>query len=87
LFSLTCFGYIARHILIDWLLCRALEQCIEHLTQNATPIDIQQGFLQHLYEVVWRGAVPEEYGQILASMVSTMVPDTTDGMIYSYHAI
>jgi len=57
---------------------KALEQRIEHLTQNATPIDIQQGFLQHLYEVVWRGAVPEEYGRILASMVSTMVPDTTD---------
>jgi hypothetical protein len=45
---------------------KALEQRIEHLTQNATPIDIQQGFLRHLYEVV------------LASMVSTMVPDTTD---------
>jgi len=42
------------------------------------------------YEVVRRGAVPEEYGWILASMVSTMVPDTTDttdGMIYCYHAI
>jgi hypothetical protein len=39
------------------------------------------------YEVVWRGAVPEEYGWILASMVSTMVPDTTDSMIYCYHAI